>query len=132
MILLDTHALIWLDQGAEQLGSRARAAIESAYRQEQVAIATISFWEVGRWLEQDRLLFDGELKSWRVSLLNNGFTEIAVDGQVALTAAGLRNFDGDTVDRLIAATAMNEKARLVTADGYLLSRRGLRTINARL
>ena len=43
MILLDTHALIWLDQGAEQLGRRARAAIEAAHRQEEVAIATISF-----------------------------------------------------------------------------------------
>ena len=132
MILLDTHALIWLDQGAEQLGRRARAAIEAAYRQEEVAIATISFWEVGRWLDQERLLFEGELQSWRVSLLNNGFSEIAADGAVALTAAGLKNFDGDTVDRLIAATAMTEKARLVTADTHLLSRRGLRTINALL
>ena len=87
---------------------------------------------MGRWLDQERLLFEGELQSWRVSLLNNGFNEIAADGSVALTAAGLKNFSGDTVDRLIAATAMTEKARLVTADTHLLSRRGLRTINALL
>jgi PIN domain nuclease of toxin-antitoxin system len=130
VILLDTHALIWLDQGSEQLGRRARSVIEAAFRAEDVAIATISFWEVGMWLDQQRLEFEGELQDWRVSLLNSGFTEVAADGRVALAAAALQDFEGDTADRLITATAIAEKARLVTADYYLLSRRGLRTVNA--
>ena len=132
MIILDTHALVWLDQGSDQLGRRARLSIEAAFRQEEIAVATISFWEVGMWLTQNRLVFSGELQAWRVSLLGSGFTEIAADGNVALTAAQLKDFEGDMADRLIAATALSEKARLVTADRRLLDRRGLRTINARI
>ena len=88
MILLDTHALIWLDQGSEQLGRRARTVIEAAFRAEDIAIATISFWEIGMWLDQQRLAFEGELQAWRVSLLNSGFSEITADGRVALAAVG--------------------------------------------
>ena len=129
MILLDTHVLIWMDQGADYLGPAARQMIETAYQREEIAIATISFWEVGRLIENQRLKFDGGLAQWRVSLLNSGFIELPADGKVSLAAAQLKNFKGDPVDRIIAATAILEDARLVTADEYLLGRRGLKTIN---
>lgn len=129
MLLLDTHILIWLDQGSDLLGSRARRQIEDAYRREEVAIATISFWEVGMLLAHERLVFDGDLAEWRVTLLNSGFQELAADGVVSLEAAGLNNFTGDPVDRIIAATAIRNDARLMTADDRLLGRRGLRTLS---
>lgn len=130
MIVLDTHALIWLDQGDDQLGARARTLIEEAFRLEELVIATISFWEVGRLVEQGRLLFEGDLAQWRVALVNSGMQEIAPDGATALIAAGLQRFDGDAADRLIAATAMGQEARLVTADERLLKDRRVQTINA--
>ena len=129
MILLDTHILVWLDQGSDLLGRRARKTIEDAYHQEEVAIATVSFWEIGMLIEQKRLEFEGKLTEWRVSLLNSGFIELPADGSVALTAAGLKDFPGDPADRMISATAIAEQARLVTADDRLLGHRGVRTIN---
>ncbi len=129
MIVLDTHILVWLDQGSEYLGRRARKIIEQAHRREEVAIATISFWEIGMLIEQQRLAFDGKLSEWRVSLLNSGFIELPASGAVALAASSLKNFVGDPVDRMIAATTIAEQARLVTADDRLLGHRGLRTIN---
>lgn len=129
MILLDTHVLVWLDQGSELLGGRARRTIEQAYQQEEVAVATVSFWEIGMLVESNRLAFDGALQEWRVSLLNSGFLEMPADGNVSLAAAELKNFPGDPVDRMISATAIVEEARLVTADQRLLDHRGLRTIN---
>ena len=80
-------------------------------------------------IEQQRLQFDGNLHEWRVSLLNSGFREIAPDGSIALSATGLKDFQGDPADRLIAATALAEEARLVTADDRLLGHRGMRTVN---
>lgn len=103
--------------------------IEQAYMQEEVAIAAVSFWEIGMMVEQDRLTFEGELREWRVSLLNSGFLEIPPDGNIALAAAGLKDFQGDPADRLIAATTLAEEARLVTADDRLLDHRSVRTIN---
>ncbi len=129
MILLDTHVLVWLDQGSDLLGRRALRTIEQAFAREEIGIATVSFWEIGRLVAQDRLTFEGDLSEWRVSLLNSGFTELSVDGVVALTAAELQDFEGDPVDRMISATAIAEEARLVTADQRLLSQRGLKTIN---
>jgi PIN domain nuclease of toxin-antitoxin system len=129
MIVLDTHVLVWLDQGSERLGRRARRIIESAYQQEEVAVATVSFWEIGMLIEKQRLEFEGELAEWRVSLLNSGFLELPADGSIALVAAGLKDFAGDPADRLIAATTIAEEARLVTADDRLLGHRGIRTVN---
>lgn len=129
MILLDTHILVWLDQGSELLGKRARRMIEQSHQKEEVGIAAVSFWEIGMLIEHGRLRFAGSLAEWRVSLLNSGFVELPADGKVALAAASLKGFSGDPVDRLISATALNQKARLVTADDRLLGHRSLKTIN---
>ena len=130
MILLDTHVLVWLDQGDGQLGNRARKTIEDAYRLEELAIATISFWEIGRLVQQGRLAFEGDLSDWRVTLINSGFQEFPADGVTSLTAAGLENFQGDAADRLIGAAAMEHEARLVTADSRFLGDRRFKTIHA--
>ena len=129
MILLDTHVLVWLDQGSDRLGKKARRMIEKSYQKEELAIASVSFWEIGMLIEKGRLAFEGSLTEWRVSLLKSGFVELPADGKVALAAASLENFLGDPVDRLISATALNQEARLVTADDRLLGHRGLKTIN---
>jgi PIN domain nuclease of toxin-antitoxin system len=129
VILLDTHVLVWLDQGSDYLGRKARRTIEAAYHREEVAIATVSFWEIGMLIEQKRLEFEGKLAEWRVSLLNSGFIELPADGNVALAAAGLKDFPGDPADRMITATAIAEQARLMTADNRLLEHRGVRTIS---
>ena len=51
MILLDTHILVWLDQGSELLGKRARRMIEQSHQKEEVGIACGFFlgnWNVNR------------------------------------------------------------------------------------
>ena len=129
MILLDTHVLVWLDQGSDLLGKRARRTIEQLHQKEEVAIASVSFWEIGMLIEKRRLAFKGSLTEWRVALLNSGFVELPADGKLALAAASLKGFSGDVVDRLIFATVMNQEAKLVTADDRMLGHRGLKTIN---
>jgi len=129
MLFLDTHILVWLDQGSELLGSRARRTIEAAFSREEIGVATVTFWEISRLIEQDRLEFEGVLLEWRVKLLNSGFFEIPLNGAIALMAAGLKEFRGDAVDRLIVATTLAGEGRLVTADDRLLGHRSIRTIN---
>ena len=45
MILLDTHAWIWLAAEPERLSRRASSAIRRAARSGEIAIASISLWE---------------------------------------------------------------------------------------
>ena len=129
MLLLDTHILVWLDQGSDLLGRRARRVIEEAFLREELGVATISFWEIGMLVAQKRIEFKGQLSEWRVPLLNSGILEFPPDGTITLAAAGFRDFPGDPVDRLIAATTLAEEARLVTADDRLVGHRGIKTIN---
>ncbi len=132
MILLDTHVLVWLDQGSDLLGARARGRIEKALHDEELGVASISFLEVATLISAERLSFTGNLNEWRVSLLNSGFSEYPINGDVVIQAGQLKDFPGDPADRLITATAISADARLVTADQRLLDFPRLRTINARL
>jgi len=46
MLLLDTHVLIWLDEGNSRLGKIALQVIVESLAAGQLGVATISFWEV--------------------------------------------------------------------------------------
>ena len=69
---------------------------------------------------------------FRDQTLKAGIVELAVDGLVAIAATELADFHGDPADRIIAATAIEAAARLVTADAALLEVGGrLKTHDAR-
>lgn len=130
MLILDTHVLVWIDQGSERLGQRARRQIETAYKEEELSVSAVSFLEIVMLIRNARLRFDGLVSEWRVTLLNSGFREIPADGKVSLAAAQLSEFDGDSVDRLIVATAIEHEARIMTADTRILSYRSVPTVSA--
>ena len=131
MILLDTHVLLWQDQGDRRLGSRARSTLDRGLRAGNVAMSAISFWEVGMHIQKGRLGFDLALDAWRRSLLEQGLIEIPLDGAIAARAGMLGNLHGDPADRLIIATAL-EGHQLLTADEHILNWPGdLARIDAR-
>ncbi len=121
MLILDTHVLIWLDEGNPRLGVKALQTIDRALAEEKLAVATISFWEVGMLIKKEQLEIKMEMDAWRMDLLKSGLKEIPLDGATALFAARLENFHGDPADRMIVATALRNSAILVTADKRILS-----------
>ena len=132
MILLDTHVLIWLDQGSSDLGASCRAAADSALADDALAVSAISFWEVAMLAQRNRLSLDMEVSVWRRDLLVAGVRELAVDGRIGIRAALLAELQRDPADRLIAATAQVYGATLATADQQLLDwRADLPRLNAR-
>jgi PIN domain nuclease of toxin-antitoxin system len=121
MLLLDTHVLIWLDEGNPRLGKIALQAIIESLSTGQLGVATISFWEVAMLIEKQRLTMQTELDVWRSELLQTGLLEIPLLGTSALRAGQLQLFHGDPADRLIVATAIENGATLMTADTKILS-----------
>ena len=119
MILLDTHVLIWQEQGDLRLGSETRRVIARALQEDRAAVSAISFWEVGMRVQKGRLGFLLDLGVWRRDLLDQGLIEIRVDGGIAARAGLLPDMHGDPADRIIVATAL-EGHQLVTADGKIL------------
>ena len=133
MILLDTHVLVWLDEASPRLGSAAIEQIDSAFHSGMAAVSAISFWEVGMLVRKGRIRMDMDLAVWRADFLQQGLIEIPITGDIGVRAAGFDDFHGDPADRLIAATALQNSASLLTADERLLSSRlAIRRLDARL
>ncbi|HJU05270.1 MAG TPA: PIN domain-containing protein [Nitrospiraceae bacterium] len=58
--------------------------------------------------------------AWRADLLAAGLIEWPIDGDIAILAADRESLHKDPADRFIAATAIVQRATLLTADERLL------------
>ena len=131
MIVLDTNALLWLRTGQSSLGNVSRRRIDAAFREDELSVSAISFWEVALLQAGGRIEFPEEVDSWRLELLGQGLKEIPVDGDVGIRAVQLRDFHADPADRIIVATAQAGHM-LITADQKILEWQGsLRKLDAR-
>ena len=120
MILMDTHTLVWLDAGHSMLGHATLSLLNEALKDDQLAVCSITFWEIAMLVGKGRLEIAMELAVWRKELLANGLQEIVLGGAAAISAARLPCFHGDPADRIIVATALAHSAELVTADRRIL------------
>lgn len=131
MILLDTHVLLWLDEGNLRLGDQAVALINQQFADERVLVSAISFWEVTMLTSKRRVRITKGLEVWRNELLRAGLEEWPLDGLIAIKAGELAGFHGDPADRLIVASAMALGCPLLTADERVLGWKGqLRAVDA--
>jgi len=132
MIILDSHALVWLDTGDELLGAQAIKTIDQALADNALAVSAITFWEVAMLVNKGRLKLDITPDIWRKELIDRGLIELAMDGNTGIKAADLQEFHGDPADRIIVATALSTGSSLITADKKILEWNGLsQKINAR-
>lgn len=121
MIVLDTHALPWMDRDDPALGPAARCLIEDAWRAGQVGVSAISVWESAMLAQRGRIVLPLPVTEWRSELLQAGVREIALDGRSAVLATQLENMHRDPADRFIIATSLQHQATLITADENVLA-----------
>jgi PIN domain nuclease of toxin-antitoxin system len=129
VILLDTHAAIWLELSPEKLSRKDRARLLDAKNaEESLAISCMTLWEIAYKNSRDQLelfvpceLFLTELEA--------DFVVLPVDRKVALYAAGFRYpFPRDPMDRLIAGTALANNLTLITRDEKVLGANACKTL----
>jgi PIN domain nuclease of toxin-antitoxin system len=120
-VILDTHALLWMDRNDPTLGKTARALIETDWQAGQLAVSAISFWEVAMLAERGRITLPLPVSLWREDWLKAGLIEIPLDGRIALLATELADLHRDPADRFILATAIERNTGLITADRALLA-----------
>lgn len=124
MILLDTHTLVWLDEGNKRLGEKSRSMIDAGLESEELAVSAISFWEIAMLVQKQRLSLLTPVSQWMQELLQQGLREVSVTGGIGIIAAELPDFHGDPADRLIVATAVSTSATLISADENILNWKG--------
>ncbi len=120
MIVLDTHALVWLVEAEPRLGPAAREMADRSLKDNALAASAITFWEVAMLAQRNRLELSLPAEVWRRRLLDMGLMEIPITGDIGITAADLPGFHGDPADRFIAATAILAGGTLLTADETIL------------
>jgi PIN domain nuclease of toxin-antitoxin system len=120
MLLLDTHALIWLVEGSKRLGRRSARLADDALARDELAVAAISFWEVAMLARQQRIAIDLPPSEWRLRVGRLGVHEIPLTGDVGIAATVLPDFHADPADRFIVASAQALDAGLMTADERVL------------
>jgi PIN domain nuclease of toxin-antitoxin system len=126
VIVLDTHAWIWLVSDPDQLGSAARRAIE---RDRSRGIAAISCWEVAMLAARGRIELDRDAVSWMDDALEVEELELLpLTPAVAVASAQLGEFHGDPADRMIVATALTHGAVLVTKDERIRALKLVKTV----
>jgi PIN domain nuclease of toxin-antitoxin system len=118
MLLLDTHALIWLASDQSQLTARGKAAIRAAAG--RIFMSAISSLEIALLVKRNRLDLPLPAEQFVAdSLRHHGITEIPVDSSIAMTAAGLPDIHNDPFDRILAATALVHRLTLLSKDTVL-------------
>jgi len=121
-ILLDTCAVIWLSQG-DKIGDAAVAFLTEATEAGVPSyISAISAWEVGLLVSRQRLYLGTTPERWFARLLDAPRVRLAGLSPNLLMAASFLpgKPPRDPADRIIAATARDLGATLVTRDRALL------------
>ena len=122
MLVLDTHAWIWLVAGDPALSPAARRAIEQAAAGGSVLVAAISVWEVALLEAKGRIVLGKPCRQWVAdALAAPGLSLATLSPDVAVESVHMPGpFHDDTADRIIVATARAAGAALVTRDRRIL------------
>jgi PIN domain nuclease of toxin-antitoxin system len=118
LILLDTHAWLWLALEPARLSRPALAAIRRAASGGGLVIASITLWEMAMLVARGRVIPQGTPEAWLTALVErSGVTVKEITPAVAALAIQLpAQFPLDPADRLIATTARVEGIPLVSRD----------------
>jgi PIN domain nuclease of toxin-antitoxin system len=130
MIVLDTHAWLWLCLEPRRLSGAATGAIRRATRSGGLAIASISLWEVAMMIARGRVITQGTAEAWLATLVDrSGVTIKEITPSVAALATHFPDqFPADPADRLIAATARADGLPLVSRDARIRASRVVETV----
>lgn len=116
-LLLDTQLLLWAAGQPERLSVAARNLLRD--RENELLFSAASLWEIAikRGLGRDD--FQVEPRVLRRGLLDNGYVELPITSQHAVSIDILPNVHKDPFDRLLLSQALTEGITLLTSDARL-------------
>lgn len=121
-VLLDTCAVIWLSQGEKIAEGTVALLTNAAKAGVPTYISAITAWEAGLLASRQRLYLRMTPERWFASLFGAPHVQLAELSPARLIAASFLpgKPPRDPADRMIAATARDLGATLVTRDRVLL------------
>ena len=116
-LLLDTQILLWAAGHPKRLSTAARKLLNDP--RNELLFSAASLWEIAIKNTLGREDFRVEPRLLRRGLLDNGYAELPITSQHAVSIDTLPHLHKDPVDRLLLAQALSEGVTLVTADTQL-------------
>ena len=113
-LLVDTHLLLWAADQPNRLSPAARAVLGNPAH--QLLFSAASLWEVALKRGLGRTDFRTDARVLRRGLLDNGYRELPIVGEHAVTIDNLPPIHKDPFDRILVAQSITEGITLLTAD----------------
>lgn len=110
-LLLDTHVVLWWNEGSERLRSDVRDMVRDPDNSIYVSAATP--WEIAIKARKGRMAFLGPLDRL---IEDSGFVPLPIDPAHSVMAGALDWGHADPFDRVLVAQATMERLVLVHAD----------------
>lgn len=112
--LLDTHILLWASGAPQRLSARARELLSEPTS--GLMFSTAAIWEVAIKSRLGRPDFSVDPRLLRRGLLENGYAELAIEGDHTMATLDLPPLHKDPFDRIQVAQARIEGIVLLTND----------------
>jgi len=121
--ILDTHVLVWLVSNPEKISEKARKLIDQEVKKSELLVSSISVWEIYMLVKKGRLKLSLDVDTWFEKIEQLSFLQfIPIDNKIAAKSVMLPEpLHSDPADRMIAATAREYAAVLITSDKRLLT-----------
>lgn len=116
-LLIDTQLLLWAAGEPKRLSKATRRLLLDP--RNELLFSAASLWEIAIKNTLGRDDFRVEPRLLRRGLLDNGYTELPVTSQHAVSIDLLPPLHKDPFDRLLLAQALTEGLTLVTGDAQL-------------
>lgn len=128
--LLDTHVWVWWNMAPDRLSRQARAVIESADGRSELLLSAISPWEFCKLIEKKRIGISCAPDEWMSQALHMpSLRLVPLTPALAYRSTILpQPFHDDPADQIIAATAREENATIISKDRRIREYRHVRTI----
>ena len=129
MITCDTHALLYWMLAPQQLSPTAIKAIEQGRIEDALGCADIVLWEIAMLANKRRIILSVSVDQFMEDLLQVlHLATLPISPAIAVRVQASVFQHKDPADRLIAATAMELDAPLITHDRKLAQIAGLRVL----
>ncbi len=128
--LLDTHTWVWWYMNPPKLSRRVTDLIGDTTRYDELLLSAISPWEFCKLIEKGRLAISCNPEAWLNSAFDlPKFRLVPLSPLLAYRSTVLPPpFHDDPADQIIAATALQENAVILTKDKNILEYEYLKSL----
>jgi PIN domain nuclease of toxin-antitoxin system len=127
VILLDTHAFLWLASSPGMLSPKSRKEIQA--NPAALHLSVVSSWEIAILVKRKRLeLPMAPAEFIERAIAHLGVIELALSRATILASTSLPDIHNDPFDRVLVAECLQHGLSLVTCDRTIATYPGIRVI----